>query len=66
MKKGLFWSLLTVFTVSLGFGFSAPTAAGDTINLRMSSFTPPMHFMNKRILEPWIQKLDEKPEAYFL
>lgn len=60
MKKGLFWAVLTSFVVSLVFCLSAAAAEGDVINLRLSSFTPPMHIMNKKILEPWIKMVEER------
>lgn len=60
MKKVLLWTVISVFLTGVVLGLSAPTMAQDTINLRLSSFVPPMHFMNKRILEPWIKTVEER------
>jgi TRAP-type C4-dicarboxylate transport system substrate-binding protein len=43
------------FTLSVG---SVDTA--ETIHLKMSSFTPPPHFMNKGVLEPWIEMVERE------
>lgn len=60
MKKVLLCTVISVFLTGVVLGFSAPTMAQDTINLRLSSFVPPMHFMNQRILEPWVKTVEER------
>jgi TRAP-type C4-dicarboxylate transport system substrate-binding protein len=60
MKRGLLWTLAGIFFVSFILGLSAPAVAQKAITLRLSSFVPPMHFMNKVIFEPWIEMIDNR------
>jgi len=39
---------------------SPPVLAEKPITLRLSSFLPSMHFMNVKIIEPWISEIEEK------
>ena len=60
MKKRVFWTVTTIFLMSLVLGISVPAMAQQTINLRLSSFVPPKHFMNAAILEPWANALETR------
>ena len=63
MKKVLLGTVFSIFFAGVILGLSATTMAQDTINLRFSSFVPPMHFMNKSVIEPWIQMIDERTQG---
>jgi TRAP-type C4-dicarboxylate transport system substrate-binding protein len=60
MKRNLLCVLAVILLVGLIVGFSAPTMAQKTINLRLSSFVPPKHFMNAAILEPWVKRIEKR------
>ena len=59
MAKHRLWISVGVLWVFLILAFSATAAADKPINLRLSSFVPPGHFMNTRILQPWIEMIDK-------
>ena len=59
MRKHQFWASIGVLWVFLIIVFSAPAIADKPINLRLSSFVPPGHFMNTKILQPWIETIDK-------
>ncbi len=63
MKKILLWTVFSVLLASMIFWLPAAVMAQDAINLRFSSFVPPMHFMNKSIMQPWIQMVDERTQG---
>ena len=48
-----------LFAVIL-FVFSTPAVGDNSINLRLSSFLPSMHFMNVKIIEPWIADIEKR------
>jgi TRAP-type C4-dicarboxylate transport system substrate-binding protein len=60
MKKRVLWTVTAIFLVSLVLGISVPATAQQTINLRLSSFVPPKHFMNAAILEPWAKAIETR------
>lgn len=60
MKKGRICSLLVGLTLCVVLFSAHRVHADDTYQLRLSSFVPPMHFMNTKVLEPWIEKLEEE------
>ena len=52
-----------LLALSLLFAFSAPTWAEKPIKLSLASFTPPMHFMNTKILQPWINMIEKRTDG---
>jgi TRAP-type C4-dicarboxylate transport system substrate-binding protein len=60
MKRRLLWTVTTFFLVAVFLGISIPAMAQQTINLRLSSFVPPKHFMNAAILEPWVKAIETR------
>jgi TRAP-type C4-dicarboxylate transport system substrate-binding protein len=38
-------------------------SAADTINLKLSSFVPAPHFMNREVLQPWIDMVEERTDG---
>jgi len=60
MKKGLLLTLAGVLFGTLIFGLSSPALAQDAITLRLSSFVPPVHFMNTVIYKPWIEMIEKR------
>jgi hypothetical protein len=63
MKKRVFWTLAGISLFFIVFAFSTPALADKPIKLRMSSFVPPMHFMNTRILQPWIDMIEKRTDG---
>jgi TRAP-type C4-dicarboxylate transport system substrate-binding protein len=60
MKKRVLWTVTAIFLMGLVLGISIPAMAQQTINLRLSSFVPPKHFMNAAILEPWVKAIETR------
>ena len=58
MSKVLFRICAAALIAGLIYGFSTSANAQETINLRLSSFVPAKHFMNTRVLEPWIKTVE--------
>ncbi|MBT3254987.1 MAG: TRAP transporter substrate-binding protein [Deltaproteobacteria bacterium] len=63
MKKRIFWTTAAVSLCFMAFAFLTPAMAEKPIKLRMSSFVPPMHFMNTKILQPWIDMIEERTKG---
>ena len=63
MKKGLLLTLAGVLLGTLIFGLFSPAVAQKTITLRLSSFVPPMHFMNAVIYKPWIEMIEKRTDG---
>jgi TRAP-type transport system periplasmic protein len=49
-----------VAAAALLFAFSAGGLAQERVTLRVSSFTPPPHWTNSQLFQPWIQELEKK------
>ncbi len=62
MNRRIFCTMLAVSLSFVVFALSAPAMADKPINLRMSSFVPPMHFMNTKILQPWIDMIEDRTQ----
>jgi len=62
MKRRIFWTMVAVSLPFIVFALSAPAVAEKPIKLRMSSFVPPMHFMNTKILQPWIDMIEKQTQ----
>lgn len=60
MRKGLLGVVLVLALAVSIVGLSRMAQAKEVYKFRLSSFTPPMHFMNKGILEPWIKQVAAK------
>ncbi|CAB1055341.1 hypothetical protein D1BOALGB6SA_74 [Olavius sp. associated proteobacterium Delta 1] len=60
MSKALFRVCAAAFIASLILGLSTSANAQETITLRLSSFVPAKHFMNTRVLEPWIETVEKR------
>lgn len=60
MRKGLFITIVVAMLVGLVLTGSSPLMAEDTIQLRLSSFVPPKHFMNAGILQPWVDRIEKR------
>jgi len=63
MNRRVFWTLAGISLFFIVFAFSTPALADKPIKLRMSSFVPPMHFMNTRILQPWIDMIEKRTDG---
>jgi len=63
MNRRVFWTLAGISLFFIIFAFSTPALADKPIKLRMSSFVPPMHFMNTRILQPWIDMIEKRTDG---
>jgi len=65
MSKVLFRIGAAAFMACLVLSHGLLTAAGaqETITLRLSSFVPAKHFMNTRVLEPWIKAVENRSEG---
>lgn len=60
MKRKPFWSAFVTLAVILCLGVTAPSIAQEPVTLRFSSFAPPMHFMNVKVFQPWIDMVDHR------
>lgn len=49
-----------IFSAVILFVFSVPAFADKPINLRLSSFLPSGHFMNVKIIKPWIADIEKR------
>lgn len=60
MRGKSLWTLVSVLVLGIVLGAAMRAVAQESINLRFSSFTPPMHFMNAKVFTPWIDMVDKK------
>lgn len=58
MRKGLLGAVVVLAVALMALAPSAQ--AKNVYKFRFSSFVPPLHFMNKGILEPWIKEVEKR------
>ena len=60
MSKVLYRVYAAAFMACLVLGLLPSADAQEVINLRLSSFVPAKHFMNTKVLEPWIATVEKR------
>lgn len=63
MRKGMCWTSACALFGFLVLVLTVPVVAEEPIKLRLSSFVPPMHFMNVQVLQPWIDMISKRTNA---
>jgi TRAP-type C4-dicarboxylate transport system substrate-binding protein len=58
-KKGLFPGVIAFLVVGICL-LAFPLFAKNPVELRLSSFTPPTHIMNTKVLQPWIENVEKQ------
>ena len=60
MRSKLLRTIVSTLGLTMVLGTFMPVAGQEPLHLRFSSFTPPPHFMNGKVLQPWIDMVDKR------
>jgi TRAP-type transport system periplasmic protein len=64
-KKGILYSVfIFIFLFSFAGAFNAATAEGQTVNLSLSHFFPPTHFVNTEMVRQWVEEVEKASNGY--